>query len=426
MKQAKGFSLAELDQSENVYKVDKNQAAPVSNEEAIVLDIIGDSTSPLIQVQQKKSLLKNATRVDFAKAYQKLNSSVLFRRSVPIVEKGVFFELVGTMLAAGIPVIQAVRVFAEQTKHKYFKTVAEAISYQLEKGQSLSEVLTGYSYIFNEAEIGMIKSGEVTGRLNEVLNRLADEVTASVELRRKIRSAMIYPVIVIFFVIAALYAMLRFVIPQMSQLFESTGLELPGITKFIISASDFVVANGLLVGIGFFGTIFGIVTFAGTKLGKLLFHRLALNLPAISEFFRSINQSRFARSMSNLLNSGVSIIDAVNITAKSLTNVVYRNKVNAIAKDVAQGINISESIQDSKYFSNLTVSMISVGEKTAQLDELMRKIAEYYESKTADMAENFSKIIQPFIIAIVGSMVAAIVLAIMLPMTKLISGIDAL
>jgi type IV pilus assembly protein PilC len=146
----------------------------------------------------------------------------------------------------------------------------------------------------------------------------------------------------------------------------------------------------------------------------------------LSDFLKAIYQSVFARSISNLLNSGVSIVDAVNITARAINNVVYKDKIKLIAKDVAQGITISESIQDSPYFSNLTTSMLAVGEKTAQVDELSRKIAEYYEAKTANMADNFSKLIQPFIIALVGGLVGAIVLAIMLPMTKLLSGIDSL
>jgi type IV pilus assembly protein PilC len=427
LKQAKGFSLAELDQNENTFELNStNPNRDESSEESIVLDILGDSTTPLIQLQKAASQSTKSNRVDLFKAYQKINSKFTLKRGVPIQEKAVFFELVSTMLMAGISVVQAVRVFSEQTKHQYFKTVAQAISYQLEKGQSLSEIMHYYSFIFNEAEIGMIKSGEITGRLNEVLKRLSIEAVATIELQRKIRSALIYPGIVVAFVILALYAMLRFVIPQMSQLFASTGLELPTITQFLINASNFVVNNGFVVVFGFIGFLTTFYYFYNSYIGKQIFHRLFLNLPILSEFFKSIYQAKFARSISNLLNAGVSIVDAVNITAGSISNIVYKDKIKLIAKDVAQGITISESIHDSPYFSNLTVSMISVGEKTAQMDDLTKQIAEYYESKTADMAENFSKLIQPFVIAIVGAMVGAIVLAIMLPMTELIGGIDSI
>lgn len=422
MKQAKGFSLAELDQSENTFAL--NSEPKKTADEAIVLDILGDSVVPA--TQPSGMTVSNKNKVDLYKAYQKINSKFTFKRGVSLQEKGVFFELLGTMLSAGISVVQAVRVFSGQTKQKYFKTITQAISYQLEKGQSLSQTLQNYRFIFNESEIGMIQSGEVTGRLNEVLKRLAVEVTATVELQRKIRSALIYPAIVILFVFGALYVMLRFVVPQMSQLFASTGLELPAITQLLVTLSNYVVDHSFLVIGGFFGLIFGVYYFSQTYLGKQVFHRLYLKIPVLSDFLKYIYQSRFARSVSNLLNAGVSIVDAVNITARSVNNIVYQNKIKLIAKDVSQGITISESIQDSAYFSNLTSSMIAVGEKTAQLDELTKKVAEYYEAKTADMADNFSKLIQPFVIAIVGLVVGSIVLAIMLPMTKLIGGVDAL
>jgi type IV pilus assembly protein PilC len=426
MKQAKGFSLAELDQSENTFQVDSSKAQkPEQSDETIVLDILGDSTLPMLQVGQKATAGPQK-KVDLYKAYKKINSKFSFKRGIPLQEKAIFFELLGTMLTAGISLIQAIRVFSTQTKHKYFQTITQAISYEIEKGQPLSQILQSYKFIFTEAEIGMVQSGEVTGRLNDVLKRLAVEATATVELQRKIRSALIYPVIVLLFVVVALYVMLRFVVPQMSQLFETTGLELPAITQFLITASDFVVNNGILVIGGSIAFILATIYFSRSHIGKQVFHRLFFKIPVLSDFLKAIYQSKFARNMSNLLNAGVSIVDAVNITARSISNVVYQKKIQLIAKDVAQGISISESIQDSNYFSNLTTSMIAVGEKTAQLDDLTKKIAEYYESKTADMAENFSKLIQPFVIAIVGALVGGIVLAIMLPMTKLIGGIDSL
>lgn len=422
MKQAKGFSLHDLDEQGSTFAVEK---PAIEDTDAIFLDIISDDLIPVTTASQYQAQRK-INKIDFYKSYQKLHSKFSFGRRIPLKEKSLFFELVGTMLTAGIPVVQALRVFTEQTKVKYFKTVAAAISYQLEKGQKLSEALKEYPKSFDEAEVGMISSGEATGRLNEVLKRLAHEINDTIELRSKIKSAMIYPVIVIIFVVLAVYAMLRFVIPQMLQLFTSTGLELPAVTKILIKMSDFVVNKGGMLFIVTFGVIIFTIMFVQSDLGKQVFHRLFLKIPIISDFLKAIYQAKFARSISNLLNAGVAIVEAVKITANSVSNVVYKEKINAIAKDVAQGITISESIQDSNYFSNLTVSMMSVGEKTAQVDELAKKIAEYYELKAATMADNFSKLIQPFIILIVGGLVGVVILAIMLPMTELLSGIDSL
>lgn len=424
-KEAKGFGLNDYDIKDSTYDVNKKQNQ--SEEDAIFLDIMGDDSIPLAQLAKSTSSKINKTRKsELFKAYKALHKTFGFQRGIPAKEKSIFYELLSTMLTAGIPLIQSVKVFTEQTQHKYFKKVTQSIAYQLEKGQSLSQAMGDYPKIFDEAETGMIESAEATGRLNEVLQRLSIEIENAILIRSKVKSAMIYPAIVFLFVIAALYGMLRFVIPQISGLFTETGLDLPGITVFLVNASNFVVNNSISILIGFLIILLSIYGLAKTPFGKKMFHSLFLKLPVLGDFQKAINQATFSRSISNLLAAGVSIVQAVEITARSIKNVIYKNKIELIAKDVSQGIGLADSIQDSPYFSNLMVSMIGVGEKTAQLDELSSKVADYYESKVENMAENFAKLIQPFIIAIVGGMVAVVVLSIMLPMTRLLGGIEAL
>jgi type IV pilus assembly protein PilC len=423
-KKASGFGIKDYEETKDAFVVD-NVSKPLSEEDVILLDIIDEGTMP-IELAHTKAMKGKSTKVDLYNAYKKLHATFSIKRRVPLKEKAIFYELVATMLDAGIPLIQAVKVFTEQTTDKYFKKVTQALTYQIEKGQSLSQAVREYRHVFEESEAGMIEAAEATGRLSDVLAQQSVEIEANIELRTKIRSAMIYPVIVFVFVLLTLYGMLTFVIPQMSELFTSTGLELPTLTKFLIAASDFVVGHGVFV----FAVvaIVSIATwmFSITPFGRYTFHSLILKLPVLGVFQKAINQSRFARSLSNLLGAGVSVVNAVEITSRVVTNEVYKRKILLIANDVSQGIPIAESIQDSPYFSKLLVSMISVGEKTAQIDELTRKTAEYYESKVAYMADNFAKLIQPFIILIVGGMVGVVVLSIMLPMTKLIGGIDAL
>lgn len=425
-KQAKGFGLQDVDERGATFEMQDAPKESESKEEAIVLDIIGTDAVNLGPTAAEKLAGKKADKAKFVKAYQKLHKAFSFKRKVPLKEKAIFYELMATMLASGIPLIGAVRIFAEQTNHKYFKKIAEAISYQLEKGQSLSQAMNEYPHIFGESEIGIIESAEATGRLNDVLKRMSIQIEQNIAIKSKIRSAMIYPTIVIVFVIGAVYVMLRFVIPQITELFTQSGLELPALTQFLIGASDFVVNNGLLVFAMAAATAFALVGFGRTKPGKKLYHTIYLKTPVLKDFQKAIMQARFSRSIANLLNSGIGIVQACKITARSLPNVIYQNKVNLMAKDVSQGIPMAESMQDSPYFSNLLVSMFAVGERTAQIDDLASKTADYYEEKVSTMAENFSKLVQPFIVAIVGGLVAVVVLAIMLPMTELLGGIDAL
>jgi len=424
-KKAKGFQLEEIEEKGASYEMGEEKSEQ-KEEEAILLDIMGDEGVPLSPAEAAKKVGGKKDKIRFMEAYKKLHKAFRIRRKVPVKEKAVFYELLSTMLGAGISVIAAIRVFAGQTGHKYFKKITEALSYQLEKGQSLSDAMGEYPKIFSESELGMIQSAEATGRLTDVMKRLSVDLEEALALRRKIVSAMIYPVIVVLVVIGVVYAMLRGVIPQISALFVESGLELPAITQFVIDASEFVVNNGFLVLAVTFGAIATIYLFTRARVGKKIIHRLALKLPLLKDFQKAINQAQFTRSISNLMNAGIGIVEACRITAKAVNNLVYKDKINLIAKDVSQGIPLAESMQDSPYFSNLVVSMISVGERTAQIDELSRKTADYYEEKVSNMAENFSKIIQPFVILVVGGIVMVIVLAIMLPMTELLSGIDAL
>ena len=423
MKKAKDFSLKEATE-QNTFNLDGESQPKTqpSNKDEIFLEIVDDQEVAASLLKAKKdsdtkNLLQEKLGIDLNK---------FLKLGIPIKDKSIFYELISTMLTAGISIIQAIKIFSDQTTNKYFKNITREIAGKLESGKSFSESLQSYPHIFSESEIGMVSSGEVTGKLNEVLKRLSKELEENVELRSKIRSALIYPIIVFIFVILTVYAMLRFVIPEIKELFATTGLELPAITQFLIQVSDIVINNSLFVGVLLLITsVIVLVTYSNPKT-RFYYHKAFLNVPVLKDFLHYINQASFARNISNLLNAGVSVIDSLNITSKGISNLVYKQRIFLTGKDVAQGITISESIQDSTLFSGLTVNMIAIGERTAQIDDLAAKVAKYYDMKTKEMAENFSKIIQPFIILFVGTLVGVVVLAIMLPMTELLSGIDSL
>jgi type IV pilus assembly protein PilC len=423
MKKAKDFSLKEATEK-NTFNLDGESQSKTqpSNKDEIFLEIVDDQEVAASLLKAKKdsdtkNILQEKLGIDLNK---------FLKLGIPIKDKSIFYELISTMLTAGISIIQAIKIFSDQTTNKYFKNITREIAGKLESGKSFSESLQSYPHIFSESEIGMVSSGEVTGKLNEVLKRLSKELEENVELRSKIRSALIYPIIVFIFVILTVYAMLRFVIPEIKELFATTGLELPAITQFLIQVSDIVINNSLFVGVLLLITsVIVLVTYSNPKT-RFYYHKAFLRVPVLKDFLHYINQASFARNISNLLNAGVSVIDSLNITSKGISNLVYKQRIFLTGKDVAQGITISESIQDSTLFSGLTVNMIAIGERTAQIDDLAAKVAKYYDMKTKEMAENFSKIIQPFIILFVGTLVGVVVLAIMLPMTELLSGIDSL
>lgn len=435
MKQAKGFGLNEIDES-NAFKLGEDresdpqvararieQLTGEGDEETIRLDI---DNVDLVKLQASKPETKKKTKKS-AKylSYKKLHKVFKFKRGIAVREKQNFYELLGVMIEAGISINQALSIYLNQTNDKYFRQVCQSLTWQIEKGQSFSQSLGDFPQIFSESERGIIMAAEVSGRLVESLKRLAIDVEKQADLRRKIVGALLYPAIVMIFVIGTVFVLLNYVIPEINALFENVNSELPWITKLVINASDFVVANTVLIISGFLLLIGLCIFLYSLKPVKFFCHYIALKLPVIGEFQSNLAQAGFASSIANLVASGVRIVQAIQITANSLKNMVYRKQVRLLAKDVENGIQIGDSLKNSPYFSDMLVSMISVGERTAQLDNIAAKLDKYYTERVSYMADNLTKLLQPFVIAVVGSIVGLIVLAIMLPMSELINSIGA-
>ena len=418
MKKAKGFSLSELDQKDKSFDLDsQKEKSQVESSEDIILDI--GATDRILPVKKPESefsrLLKNLKNLYKQTAGKTINIKVT------LDEKAFFYELMSTMLAAGISIVQALNISAKQASTKSLRSLLESLAVQVEQGKKFSQALEMYPKVFSQSEVGMLKSGEMTGQLSNVMQRLSLEIKKGMAVRAKVKSAMIYPIVVVVFVILTVYAMLTFVIPQVKTLFEGMNADLPGLTLLLLDASDFVQLYGGYIFLAILGLIFGLITFYKTPRGKLLFHYMFLKTPVLKDFIMYLSQANFARSLSNLLSSGVSIVEALGICSASMGNLVYANLINILQKDVKKGIKLEEAMYNSPYFSSLLVNMFSVGEKTAKLDELALQVANYYDDKSEKMADNLAKLIQPLIIGIVGGIVGVVVLAIMLPMTQLLS-----
>jgi len=423
MKQAKGFSLSELDQKDKSFDLSSQQEQnKIDQSEDIILEIgAGERIIPVKKPESEfQRLLKNLKTLYKSTAGKSINIKV------SLDEKSVFYELMSTMLAAGISIVQGLNISAKQATSKQLQSLLESLATQVEQGKKFSEALEYYPKVFSQSEVGMLQSGEMTGQLSEVMQRLAVEIKKGIAVRSKVKSAMIYPIVVVVFVVLTVYAMLTFVIPQVKTLFEGMNTELPALTLMLLDASDFVQQYGGLIFLGIIGIIFALFSYYKTPKGKLLFHFLFLKIPVVKDFIMFLSQATFARSLANLLSSGVSIVEALGICSTSMGNLVYANVIKLMQQDVKKGIKLEEVMQGSPYFSSLTVNMFAVGEKTAKLDELALQVANYYDTKSEKMADNLSKLIQPLIIGIVGGIVGVVVLAIMLPMTKLLSAVGTL
>ncbi len=352
--------------------------------------------------------------------YNRLNKALMSRSSVKTKDKATTFHLMSVMINAGIPMVRALKsLYSQMDKNPRMQMVLSALALKIEEGGSLSVAMADFRDVFSDAEISMIESGEESGQLSRVLETLALDTEKAYMIKSKVKSALMYPIIVFLMLIAVMAAMMIYVVPKLTVLFESFGGDLPLITKIVVGISNFLINQGFLIaGVIFVGALF-FYFFRKTYSGRFVIDGLKLKIPIFGELLKKSYLARFARSLSNLLDSDVSIVRTLTITADSIGNEIYRRRLMMAVEDIKQGIPLAENLTESSLFPPMLVNMIDVGEKTAQLDEITAKVAKFYEEEVDTAVAGFSKIIEPVILAFVGLGVGAVVAAVMIPVMKL-------
>lgn len=350
-----------------------------------------------------------------------INKFFAVHTKVKAKDKAVMFRLLAVMINAGLSIVKAIKILAKQSENPKLKLVLTDIAARVEAGIRFSDALSEHGDIFVESEIGMIAAGEASGQLNKTLLNLATETEKSSSLRKKIKSAMIYPVSVLTVLVGAVILVMTMVIPKLAELFASAKTELPLSTRVLVAISNWFVGktlilpNWLLVIILIVGGIIFLNAWKKTPLGKLHWDRFLLHLPLFGGMIQKAALASFARQLALLSDSGVPIVRALEITANAVGNEVYRIRLLDTKEDVERGITIHKNIENDPLFPELVVSMITVGEQTAQLGVIAHKIAEFYDEEVDTFAKNLSTIMEPLIIVVIGTLVAGLVAAIMQP-----------
>lgn len=354
--------------------------------------------------------------------YKKINNYLISHSKVPVKEKATFFHLLGVMVNAGIPMVTALKSLVSQMdKSPRLQSIVRSIAENIEAGTSLSEAMISYGDVFTDSEIGMMESGEASGQLSRVLENLAKDAEKAYAIKSKLKSAMIYPVVIFVLLIAVVSGLMIYVIPKLKELFASAKGDLPTITKVVMAISDFMVNHGLILLLIAVGIVGFLMFFKKTDTGKYFFDKLKISVPIFGILFKEAYLARFARSLSNLLDSNVTIVKTLEITANSMGNEVYRKRLLLAAEDIKQGIPLGENLMSSDLFPPMLVNMIDVGEKTAQLDEITAKVAVFYEEEVDTAIAGISKVIEPVILVVIGLTVGTVVASVMLPIMKLSS-----
>ena len=344
--------------------------------------------------------------------------------SIPLSEKMVFARNLSIMISSGLPLSKAVRNLTAQTKNKNFGKILEVIQGDLQAGGTLSDGLAKYPGVFDELFVNMIRVGENSGSLEEVLNILAVQLEKEHELIGKVKGALVYPAVILVAMFLIGIVMMIFVVPKLTSVFKDLGSELPASTQFVIGASDFLKNNIVisLVGIVLLGIFlkFYLVTEAGKKTMGFLF----INTPAVSNIYIKMNSARFARILSSLLKSGVTIVESLRILSRTLTNYYYKNALEKAVENIQKGEPLSKIIyEEKKIFPILVPQMLEVGEETGKTETVMQKLADFYEDEVNQLTKNLSSIIEPVLMLIIGGAVGFFAVSMMQPMYSVMGNI---
>lgn len=329
---------------------------------------------------------------------------------------------ISAMLSAGLSLSRALSVIERQSGNKHLKTIIAGLSESIKKGSSFNEALANYPKVFPEIFIAMVRAGEESGSLAESLAVVALQMDRSEELVRKIKGAMIYPVIVIAAVIIVGVLMLMYVVPVLTNTFTELGVEVPLATRIIVGLSNFMATNVALVFTLLTAFLVGNIMFVRSKIGSSFVLAIALNLPVIGELVRETYTARASRTLSSLLSSGVSVLDALSITKEVVHAKAYAEVVEEAETRVRRGELLSASFAEhTKLYPILMSEMLLVGEETGKVAQMLKQVAEFYEEDVAEKTKNLSTVIEPILILFIGALVGIFAVSIIAPIYSLSS-----
>ncbi len=331
----------------------------------------------------------------------------------------IFCRQFSTMIDAGLPIIQCLDILYSQNENKTFKKILKEIKGNVESGQTFAEALKKYPKQFDDLFVNMIAAGEAGGILDSILRRLSAYMEKAAKLKAKIKGGMTYPIVTIVIAIIVIAIIMVFVIPVFEEMFEGMGSALPVPTQIVVKMSRFVKSNILYI-IGFIGVlIFVIRRFYKTEKGQVLMDDLFLRVPLFGSLIRKAAVSKFTRTMGTMLSSGVAILDALEIVAKTAGNKTIEKAVYETRSAISEGRTISDPLSESGVFPSMVCQMIAVGESTGALDSMLTKIADFYDEEVDQAVENMTALIEPFMLVFLGVVIGGLVVSMYLPIFKM-------
>lgn len=336
----------------------------------------------------------------------------------------VFSRQFATMVDAGIPILRCLDILIGQCKDPILKYAVEQVAADVKGGLALNEALVKHPHVFNKLYINMIRAAELGGILDEILDRLAGFLEYETEIKGKIKSAMMYPVLVLVFSQIMLFALFTFVLPKFKEIFSGMNIEMPVITKTLFAMGDFMAAYWwliILAGVGFY---LGVKQWGKTARGRYQLDFMKLRVPIIGELALKMSVARFARTFGTLINSGVPMMRSLEIVGETLNNMVLQQAIENTRLSIREGNKLSMPLTQSNLFPTLVTTMIDVGEESGRLSEMLVKVGDFYDQEVESTVKGLTSMIEPVLIIFLGGVVGFIAISIMTPMFTLVNGVS--
>jgi type IV pilus assembly protein PilC len=386
------------------------------------MDLAGAKARGEIEGESKQAVLSQLKArglivLDVADKRSSREIELGFLKHVKAAELAVFSRQLSTMINSGLSVLRALYVLEEQTESKFLKETVSAVRKDVEAGASLSDAIERHPKVFNPLFVAMVRAGEAGGLLEESLMRVADQLEKDASLRRQIRSAMIYPTMVITFAIIVMLALVAFLVPVFENVFKQFGGELPAITKVSVLMSKIVTSYFYALFAGAALAVFAFLQWKKSSWGRPQWDRFRLRVPMkIGAIVQQVAVARWSRTLASLTSAGVPLLLALDITGKTGGNIVVEEAMGGVIESVKRGGNISEPLSKATIFPRMVTHMVGVGEETGALDQMLAKIADFYEDQVEASVKALTSIMEPVMIIVIGSIVGFIIISMYMPM----------
>lgn len=338
---------------------------------------------------------------------------------VKLEDKVIFSRQFATMINAGVPIAQSLNILQKQSESKKLQAAISDVGKQVTGGATLANAMSSHPEVFDGVYVNMVRAGEAGGILDQVLERLATQQEKDAEVVSKVKGAMIYPAVITTATVTAFFFLMTVIVPKLSAIFEDAGADLPIYTKIMLGISKFLVKDWYIVIGGAVGAAVLFTRWYHTEKGRRTADKLFLKAPIFGPILVKVNIARFARTFGSLMASGISVLDAINATKSALSSTVYQDELASVAQKVKNGRPMSEQLSASPNFPAIVGQMLAVGEETGKVDEILLKLAEFYEKEVDNVVAGITSIIEPILIMVLGGMVGFIVISVFGPISDI-------